>query len=408
MYLQSYPETGLGQAAPRVFRCSVNPSAILDDFLVGDYRLRPSHYEKLMAIREMARLFKNSGKQMSVSLEGFTDNTGKEVMNQGLSVSRAAEVQNFLARIGVGVHSAVGSGEANPRASNATEAGRRKNRRVELRVCVLLPPPPPPPVFTGLGDISEYVPWRARPEMRPKAPQLRFFNLDQFELNESRLTPLLKRHVGRLAEVIRQSWLTMQPPEKRPIAYVRLIGHTDSTGNEGYNKGLGDRRAETVKRELEEILKRDILSGRIRIAILVEPSPGKSSPIADNRTLAGQALNRRVEVFIEPPVVPYEPKPQPDLSITEEIKRRILERDAETKFNRKLPILPAGKTAKQWIDDVLREHHVPKWLRDRIWDATVKEDWGVLSRSLDLAGIRGGVKDFFLQVVRAVLETPAP
>jgi outer membrane protein OmpA-like peptidoglycan-associated protein len=99
--------------------------------------------------------------------------------------------------------------------------------------------------------------------------------------------------VAYLAEHVKLSWKTPQP-----LGFIRLIGHTDNTGPEEYNVGLGDRRARAVKEKLENILKEDIIKGRIRIAILVEPSPGKSAPVADNRTREGRALNRRVEVFV--------------------------------------------------------------------------------------------------------------
>src|SRR6266516_3308365 len=113
MYLRFDPETRLGQPAPQVFTCSVN-SVILDDFQVGDYRLRPSHYEKLMAIRDLANVMKNAGRPLSVSLTGFTDSSGKELMNRGLALNRAAEVQSFLVRVGVSVHGVGGMGESNP------------------------------------------------------------------------------------------------------------------------------------------------------------------------------------------------------------------------------------------------------------------------------------------------------
>jgi len=104
----------------------------------------------------------------------------------------------------------------------------------------------------------------------------------------------------------------------QPIGFIRLIGHTDNTGPEKYNVDLGDRRARAVKEELESILNEDILKGRIRIAILVDPGPGASAPNADNRTKEGRARNRRVEVFITtgvatPTAAPTPPEPPIDL-----------------------------------------------------------------------------------------------
>jgi outer membrane protein OmpA-like peptidoglycan-associated protein len=138
MYL--YAREGLGQLpTATIWSCQTSPWVILDDFVVGDYRIRPSHYEKLLNIRDSVKQLLNLGLPISVSIEGFTDSSGKERMNTGLSASRAMEVQTFLVRLGVPVHNVVGRGESSPPAPNTSEAGRRKNRRVELRLCQKLP-----------------------------------------------------------------------------------------------------------------------------------------------------------------------------------------------------------------------------------------------------------------------------
>ena len=72
-----------------------------------------------------------------VLLEGYTDSTGPEEYNLGLSLRRAESVANYLRdnymisndRIVVNYY-----GAANPAESNATSAGRRMNRRVELAI----------------------------------------------------------------------------------------------------------------------------------------------------------------------------------------------------------------------------------------------------------------------------------
>jgi outer membrane protein OmpA-like peptidoglycan-associated protein len=147
--------------------------------------------------------------------------------------------------------------------------------------------------------------WRAR-RNAPSPSRLRFMTLDQFELNRARLTPRHKQLAAQLASVIRRSWQTM-----RPVGYIRLIGHTDSSGPDNFNLDLGNWRSEEVKKELETLLTPDILARKVRIAIIVEKSPGKASPIADNRTAQGMAMNRRVDVYFEPPTPPPDPPPPP-------------------------------------------------------------------------------------------------
>jgi outer membrane protein OmpA-like peptidoglycan-associated protein len=65
---------------------------------------------------------------------GHTDNTGSEAVNNPLSVERAQSVREYLVTRGVAAArvETAGRGEREPVASNATEAGRAKNRRVEI------------------------------------------------------------------------------------------------------------------------------------------------------------------------------------------------------------------------------------------------------------------------------------
>ncbi len=72
----------------------------------------------------------------SVIAVGHTDSIGTEEYNQGLSDRRAASVKNYLVSRGIPADSiiAVGRGEAQPIASNATREGRARNRRVEIEI----------------------------------------------------------------------------------------------------------------------------------------------------------------------------------------------------------------------------------------------------------------------------------
>ncbi|MCS6878258.1 MAG: OmpA family protein [Geminicoccaceae bacterium] len=67
---------------------------------------------------------------------GHTDAVGSEAYNEGLSLRRARAVVDALIARGVPASrlSAEGRGEREPRATNATEAGRQLNRRVEIFV----------------------------------------------------------------------------------------------------------------------------------------------------------------------------------------------------------------------------------------------------------------------------------
>jgi outer membrane protein OmpA-like peptidoglycan-associated protein len=71
---------------------------------------------------------------------------------------------------------------------------------------------------------------------------------------------------------------------------VQIEGHTDSIGSSGSNQGLSERRANSVRRYLEN---QGISADRLTTAGL-----GEDSPVTDNDTAASRQQNRRVEVII--------------------------------------------------------------------------------------------------------------
>ncbi len=71
---------------------------------------------------------------------------------------------------------------------------------------------------------------------------------------------------------------------------VRIVGHTDSTGNDAINDPLSVNRASSTRSYLAS---RGVDPGRIAI-----DGRGSREPVADNSTEAGRAKNRRVEIFV--------------------------------------------------------------------------------------------------------------
>ena len=71
-----------------------------------------------------------------IDVYGHTDSTGSDAYNQTLSESRARTVADYLSMRGVSAARvrSQGFGETMPVADNATDAGRAKNRRVEIKI----------------------------------------------------------------------------------------------------------------------------------------------------------------------------------------------------------------------------------------------------------------------------------
>lgn len=69
-----------------------------------------------------------------IDIIGHTDNTGSDAINDPLSLARARSVRDYLSDRGVPAAriQVAGRGEREPVADNSTEAGRARNRRVEI------------------------------------------------------------------------------------------------------------------------------------------------------------------------------------------------------------------------------------------------------------------------------------
>lgn len=100
-------------------------------FPVGKATVMPGAYPLLSKVQRAIRSFRDP----SVIVEGHTDSTGAETFNELLSQKRADSVREYF----VANHTlppdkvtAIGYGSVRPLASNATEAGRAINRRIDV------------------------------------------------------------------------------------------------------------------------------------------------------------------------------------------------------------------------------------------------------------------------------------
>jgi outer membrane protein OmpA-like peptidoglycan-associated protein len=100
------------------------------EFETGSATIRPTSYRMLDEIFESAVVAEG----LKLGIYGHTDNSGADAQNIPLSEKRAAAVKDYLTRKGLtsGRIEAKGFGSSKPIADNDTEAGRRRNRRVEI------------------------------------------------------------------------------------------------------------------------------------------------------------------------------------------------------------------------------------------------------------------------------------
>ena len=101
-------------------------------FDTGKYDLRPEARERLARLSGI--VLAHAG--LNLEVEGHTDSTGGDELNQKLSEQRAGTTREYLIQQGLSDSNvtAKGFGKTMPVADNSTVPGRQQNRRVELIV----------------------------------------------------------------------------------------------------------------------------------------------------------------------------------------------------------------------------------------------------------------------------------
>ena len=97
----------------------------------GASQIRPENFELLAKVEKAIDVFPRS----ELIIEGHTDSHGGDELNQKLSQERAESVMQYMInamRIPTYRLIATGYGETRPVASNETEAGRARNRRIDI------------------------------------------------------------------------------------------------------------------------------------------------------------------------------------------------------------------------------------------------------------------------------------
>jgi OmpA-OmpF porin, OOP family len=143
------------------------------------------------------------------------------------------------------------------------------------------PPPPPPPAAAPPAPVARAVP--PPPPPPPPAPvseKVTFAADAYFDTGKSALKPDARAKLTDLVEKTKAVNLEV----------IIAVGHTDPTGSAALNQRLSVARAESVKSFLTS---KGIEANRV-----YTEGKGFSQPVADNKTAAGRAKNRRVEVEV--------------------------------------------------------------------------------------------------------------
>jgi OOP family OmpA-OmpF porin len=141
---------------------------------------------------------------------------------------------------------------------------------------VIAPPPPPPP-----APVAEPAPAPTpAPAPVPVSEKVTFNAEALFDFDKAVVKPegraALDDLLGKLQGMNTEVMVT--------------VGHTDSIGSDAYNQKLSIRRAEAVKAYL--------VSKGVEQSRVYTEGKGESQPVADNKSAAGRAKNRRVTVEV--------------------------------------------------------------------------------------------------------------
>ena len=101
-----------------------------------------------------------------------------------------------------------------------------------------------------------------------------------FDSNKYDLKPASKAELQKLIDFLQEN----------PTVYIEIDGHTDDVGDDQSNLILSQNRSKAV---FQYLIEHEINSLRIKYKGF-----GETMPVADNKTSAGKANNRRTEFVI--------------------------------------------------------------------------------------------------------------
>ncbi|AZL85027.1 hypothetical protein EIJ81_10795 [Aliivibrio salmonicida] len=121
-------------------------------------------------------------------------------------------------------------------------------------------------------------------------PPVRIVKAEKLTLNELNGQALFGFDSAKLSSEVEAHFDSiLERLKNNPTSELSIVGHTDSQGSDKYNEGLSLRRAQSVANYFES---NGIAMSRIKVE-----GRGETDPVADNNTLKGRSMNRRVDLI---------------------------------------------------------------------------------------------------------------
>lgn len=111
----------------------------------------------------------------------------------------------------------------------------------------------------------------------------------EFAFDSAELSPAYKAELDTASEFLRPHRSLL----RQGLAYLDVVGYTDSRGNDAYNQKLSERRAQAVADYL-------VAQDPSRASFIRVIGRGEADPIATNATEQGRRQNRRVVLEVVP------------------------------------------------------------------------------------------------------------
>lgn len=256
------PTPAVVVAAPVPARTESYCTVLDIQFEIDRYDIQLEVKEKLAVLATFMRKYPDS----SAVIEGHTDDVGTDADNLRLSQRRADSVVDYLVRehgIAPTRLSAVGYGETSPVADNASEEGKRINRRIDAVI----------------GCVTDTAGLRVAPA------RISMALLIEFDRNQTQVKPEYNGDLRKVAEFMQEN----------PSVTATVEGHT------GNLQGTSEQALEISQQRARNVVNTLVDNFGVARSRLTAEGFGETRLVAYGNAREGQQNNRRVNIIFTYP-----------------------------------------------------------------------------------------------------------